>query len=130
MFRETVQMFRETVQADFLPDGKRIKLLRHLQLDWNGFLVLIPAGFVCDGSSVPVPFRSLAARFTKSIAAGVLHDYLYATGKFSRRVADWLFYKALRDAGVPRWRSGLMWVGVRAGGWVAWNRHRKPAGRL
>jgi hypothetical protein len=48
--------------------------------------------------------------------AAVIHDYLYATGLVSRRLADSVFQDALRSSGHARWRSSLMWLGVRLGG--------------
>jgi hypothetical protein len=48
--------------------------------------------------------------------AAALHDWLYATGQLPRAAADAAFRQALLACGVARWRSWLMWAGVRLGG--------------
>lgn len=85
----------------------------------------ISAGFTFDGASVPKILWStvghpLSPRF---LEAGLRHDYLYRTGKVSREVADRVLYETLRDWGVPRWRSWLMYAGVRAFGFVFYNKY-------
>lgn len=56
-------------------------------------------------------------------AASTIHDLLYTQKKLPRAVCDRVFYRALRDEGVTRWRAILFYVGVRAGGWFFYNRH-------
>jgi len=55
-------------------------------------------------------------------AAAALHDGLYRAAVLSRWQCDAVFYRALRAEGVARWRAGLMWVGVRLGGWRRYGR--------
>ena len=55
-------------------------------------------------------------------AAATVHDYLYSSGKLCRCAADRVFYSALRDSGVARWRAWLMWAGVRLGGYWRYNK--------
>lgn len=57
--------------------------------------------------------------------AAALHDWLYATAMLPRADADRAFRQALRSCGVARWRSWLMWAGVRLGG----ARRYRPAAR-
>ena len=54
----------------------------------------VPAGFVCDLNSIPQPlwFVSPPSDYPE---AGVVHDYLYATGSLPRRTADTLYREAL-----------------------------------
>ena len=85
--------------------------------------VTVPAGFVTDYSSVPrAPFVYwiFGGRARK---AAVLHDYAYATGRWSRRIADALYFEASQIQGVG-WRAWPMWAGLRLGGWVAWQGDR------
>lgn len=49
-------------------------------------------------------------------AAATIHDYLYGTRQLSRAASDRVFYNALRDSHVARWRAWLMYAGVRIGG--------------
>ena len=45
----------------------------------------------------------------------------------SRRLADDLFFNALRDLnGIPLWRRYLAWLGLRIGGWLAYKRVPGP----
>ena len=69
--------------------------------------------------------------------AGVGHDWLYYMGalnQFMPRVitsnytarswADAWFRDAMIDFGHP-WRARIYWLGLRAGGWWGWRKHRK-----
>jgi hypothetical protein len=49
--------------------------------------------------------------------AAVLHDHIYRTRRLPRAKADAVFFNALRSSAHARWRSRLMWLGVRTGGW-------------
>ena len=47
--------------------------------------------------------------------------------KESRRLADDLFFNALRDLnGIPLWRRYAAWLGLRIGGWAAYKRVPGP----
>lgn len=58
--------------------------------------------------------------------AATIHDWLYsghpirlANGSLrylTRQEADEVFYRALRDEGIARWRAGIFYIGVRIGG--------------
>jgi len=87
----------------------------------NRFRFTIPKGFTFDGASIPwfLPF----GRGRLGLVAPLVHDYLIAMGgvvdveislcdgwyflgerQFSRRDADRLFFRILRERGVrPRW---------------------------
>lgn len=70
------------------------------------------------------PFYALLADYGDQ--AATVHDYLYsgypiekADGTLyypSRREADEIFYRALRDEGIARWRALMFYTGVRVGG--------------
>ena len=87
---------------------------------------VVPAGYRTDLSSVPrIPvvywlFGGVADE------EGVLHDFLYSTRKVSRKLADEVFAEAMAAMGVPAWRRGPMWLGVRLGG----SRHYAPPPEL
>lgn len=82
----------------------------------------VPQGFESDLASVPrLPFVywTVGARARKG---AIVHDHLYQFQPVSRRKADAVFYElaALEEGWVI---AGLMWTGVRAGGWITWRRH-------
>lgn len=87
--------------------------------------VQVPVGFHTDFASVPRPFWVLVSPFGIHGAAAIVHDYLYVNqGNWKRQEVDALFYEMLGVLGV-KWRRPLMWLGVRLGGWIGWNRHKQ-----
>lgn len=96
-------------------------------------LIQVPPGFITDFSSVPrLPFMYLLFGNTAT-RPGVVHDWLYEKGlirdrKITREEADTVWNEASDADDQPTYRSRSMWAGIRAGGWVAWNRHRKRNG--
>lgn len=75
-----------------------------------------PAGFTTDFASVPREPLTFALIGGYGHAAAVIHDWLYRSGRLTRRDADAVFRRALRSSGIARWRAWLMWAGVRIGG--------------
>lgn len=86
---------------------------------------IVQEGFVTDFASVPrIPLAFLLTGDSAHEAA-VIHDYIYKTAATDRKTADAVFREAAIASGEPAWKAALMWAGVRAGGWVAWNHHRE-----
>ena len=92
---------------------------------------LIPAGFQTDFASVPRPLWVLFPPYGKYTKAAVVHDWLYVERPVSRKDADGIFRRIMRELGVPWWRRYLMWAAVRIGGWFIWKdgKARKGGGR-
>ncbi len=94
--------------------------------------ITVPAGFEFDLSSVPRIFWSLLAPFELSIAAPLLHDFLYRYGgkppagsvtpprTYSRAEADRMFREIMRAEGVSAWRRTLGYAATRVFGRAAW----------
>jgi hypothetical protein len=74
---------------------------------------LVPAGQDTDFASVPVGITWLIPRYGRWTKAAILHDYLWRTGVVSKRDADGIFRRALRELGVPLYKRWLMWTAVR-----------------
>lgn len=97
----------------------------------------VPAEFITDLASVPrLPFVFLLSG-DSARGPAVLHDFLYQRQLVDRDVADAVFREAMAahapELGFeaePAWRRGLMWAGVRVGGWHAWAGHRERASLL
>jgi hypothetical protein len=97
----------------------------------DGHMIEIPAGFVCDGASVPRVVWLAVAPSDLSEAAWGLHDYLYRTRgrvlcqahfdvfEMSRAEIDDLFNRINLRHGVAGWKRRAAYLGVRAGGWTA-----------
>lgn len=109
--------------------------------DWhfevNGQAYVIPKGFKFDGASVPKFLASWLSPIGILLLGGLVHDYVYKytvllkKGKkgtsevFTQKTADQLF----RDINIEQ--NGIhvlnwaAYLALRAGGFVAWNGHRK-----
>jgi len=113
-----------------LRDGTR-ELLADLTIQLSeDTAITVPRGFVTDYSSIPWIFRFIV-RWSKVDIAGVVHDWLYYTGRCSQAEADRL-WRLIARAGkhrANRLQAWLCWIGLRLGGWWAWRRHRaqRPA---
>lgn len=113
--------------------GDYWRLTRPLGYEGNTDRWIVPAGFVTDFASIPWWARWVLSPTGKHNRAAVLHDYLYriAVGRIesttdpaavrddlpawlSRRDADRIFLRALRELGVPEWQARTMYLGVRA----------------
>lgn len=90
-------------------------------------MIIVPEGFVSDGASVPrLPFAYMVVG-GKGKRAAVVHDWAYSGGlPVSREVADNVFAEALRSCGYNALVVGLMFAGVRLGGWWGWGLPNQP----
>lgn len=115
-------------------DAHRVELTAPLRYRaQNGRVYVVPAGFRSDLDSRPTWLPGLLDVFMgtqlAAASAATLHDFLYREGRVSRREADALFYEALRlDHG--RIGAGLLWLGVRLGGWAPWHAHRSAGAQV
>ena len=109
--------------------------------DWkfsvNGEEYVIPKGFQFDGASVPKFLGAWLSPIGILLMGGLVHDYLYkytvllkankrsTSETFNQKQADQLF----RDINIEQ--NGIhvlnwaAYLALRAGGFVAWNGHRK-----
>lgn len=95
---------------------KSNRLLKDFVISIKGKLIVIPEGFETDFASVPrIPlFYTLVGGRGKK--AAVVHDYLYASNFFNRKLCDDIFYDALRETGMGWFSANIMYTGVRLGG--------------
>lgn len=109
--------FPSLLQVELQPNRETWRLLAPFSyLDSDHGLIQVPSGFETDFASVPRLPLMFALLGQYGHAAAVLHDWLYRTGRLSRKAADQVFFSALRSSGIARWRAYLMWAGVRLGG--------------
>lgn len=79
-------------------------------------LIVVPLDFVTDFASVPrAPILFLLAG-GKADEAAVVHDYLYSTLRFDRRMCDKIFHEAIRAMGHSENLADAMYAAVRIGG--------------
>jgi len=121
-------MFRGRLYLSMQPGQRDNRYIvdRDLWFTNDEYDLMIPAGTPTDGASIPRALWSIVGSpFTgKYTPAAVLHDWLYLTGIYSRKESDQILYKAMIASNVPLWKADIICTGVRAGGWVAWNKHR------
>ena len=85
--------------------------------------LVVPRGFSYNGLSVPTPllFTVGSDRFgSRYKQPSLVHDYLYDehyNGGLSRKDADDVIYDLLRERGVSKLKSSLMWLTVRLFGY-------------
>lgn len=99
-----------------------------IYVDKNGREWVTPAEFVGDLSSIPAIVRPFIPK-TILGKAPWLHDYLYrhqphGSTAEHRKQADELYREGARDEGMGKFTSHILYVGLRAGGWVSWNAHK------
>ncbi|HEY0155467.1 MAG TPA: DUF1353 domain-containing protein [Longimicrobium sp.] len=89
--------------------------------------IVIPEGFRFDLASVPRAVWWLIAPFELSIAAPLVHDFLYRYGGMLasgqvliRSEADTLFAELMERERVPAWRRVLAYRAVRMFGRSSW----------
>jgi len=117
--------FLSPVRLEALPGGSRWKL--HEPLEYRtpaGEALTVPADFVTDLASVPRGLWNLFPPWDEYGPAAILHDWLYSKGERPRKAVDGIFLAAMKELGVSWWRRWAVYLGVRAGGWLAWKKHR------
>ncbi len=108
-----------------LDNGRTWELHRsfvyHIGTKYNKAVVKVPAGFVTDFASVPSFLWWWLPPFGKYTKATVLHDFIYKTHQVSRRMADLIFYEAMKVGGTPKWKAKIIYSAVRWWGGLAWH---------
>ena len=98
---------------------------------------LVPTGFTTDFASIPRFFQTLIPKNGKYDAAAIVHDYLYRhqplvasritrdMKRITRKDADGIFRRIMKELGVGWFRRSLMYRAVRLGGGIPWAKSRK-----
>ena len=117
-----------------------------LTKDWkyniDGTEYVIPAGFQFDGASIPKFLRTFFSPVGVLLIGGLVHDYAYkyktllkanqkdTMGELTQKRADEIF----RDINIIvngfYTMNRLAYWSLRAGGFVAWNGHRKRNAKI
>lgn len=111
--------FTEPVAFDPAPGGavSTREVVYEIGRLGSGHRIVIPAGTFTNFGDVPWPFSILLPRRDERfLAAFLLHDELCrqsARGDLSRRLADAVFYDAMKIVKAPAWRRKAMYLGVR-----------------
>ncbi len=84
--------------------------------------IIVPAGFVTNGSSQP-PFTWILIGSPwggKYGNGSIVHDWLYHDNTFTRKICDAIFLESMRILGVPLWKRRIMYRSLRFFGWLCW----------
>ncbi|NNE20939.1 MAG: DUF1353 domain-containing protein [Myxococcales bacterium] len=119
------------LRTERLANGNR-ELLADLTRQSCGVNIVVPKGFETDFSSIPFWAR-FVVRWSRVDVAGVVHDWCYHTGirdefgKPSRSLSDdiWRHIAERGDSQANPLQAWVCWAGLRLGGWMAWNKHRR-----
>lgn len=90
--------------------------------------IKVPVGERTDLASIPRSVRFFISQNGRHRAAAVVHDRLYkqaGLNRYTRKQCDDVFREAMKVSGVPWWKREMMYAGVRAGGWVVYNKYKK-----
>ena len=97
-----------------------ITLLEDVNVAWHEYTFTVPAGFACDGCSVPTfLWDSISPQIDpRTLRGAVVHDYIYRGNVpgISREEADELFLDFIREDGLSSLRAYLAYWGVRLAG--------------
>lgn len=114
--------------GELLPDGRwkvREQFVYALGHKASPLRIEVPVGFETDFASVPKCFHWLLGSIEDYGKAAVIHDLLYQTQPVSRLEADAVFMGAMMVLGVSAWKRWVMYLALRAFGWVVWNGIRR-----
>lgn len=114
---------------------RQLAFLTPLMGGYSTGCIVVPAGFLTDLASIPRLFWRVLPQVGKYDAAAVVHDFLYQRpadtgrpvevgGAFTRAEADRVLFDAMVALGVAPWQRWAIYLAVRIGGWVVWNRYR------
>jgi hypothetical protein len=116
---------------NILPIFDRGRRSYQVAAPWRCYGAMIPAGFICDGASIPRLLWLWNPPDGLHRAGAVWHDWAYQNRgrlygphvwRITRKEADRYFREIMLASGVSECSAWLMWAGVRLGGWLAWSR--------
>lgn len=81
----------------------------------HGTVIVVPAGFITDGASVPRYFWRVIPPFGRHFNAAVVHDWLYRNQPhlLTKDEADMVLLEIMEHDGVPGGRQRAMFLAVR-----------------
>lgn len=111
-------------------DNKWI-LKEEYKYEINGFIIIVPKGFITDLASVPRILWVFFPPFGKYTRAAIIHDYLYSELNdtfINRYWADKIFIFIMKEHGVSTYKRVSMYRAVRMFGEPSWKRKIKNEG--
>ena len=93
---------------------------------------VVPAGFKTDLASIPRTLRATFPVVDTHMVAAVVHDYLYREAAMAYRGRGWadkFFLRLMKETGVPFITRHMVYRGVRAGGWLSYQKSKRKGGK-
>jgi len=124
-----MSQFLEPLKVELMNDGDLWMVLEEMDYEvgnvGSGEKIEVPMGMMTDFGSVPKPLWGIISPIGRATRGFVLHDYLYQQQTYTRFKSDNILLEALEVLGLNWFKRWSIYLGVRAGGWVAWNGHTK-----
>lgn len=115
-----------------LPDKELYRLVEDYEIDVHNVDVVVPAGFIYDGASIPAyAWQAMYTPFhPKVMAPALVHDWLYSIHKVSRDSADEILSTMLEMNGVSTVKAFAVFQAVQMAGEPHWQNNRDDHARL
>ena len=120
--------FLEPLKVELIDDSYNWRVLEPFDYDIGevgGEKIVVPMGTITDFGSVPRLFWNIIPPIGPATRGFVLHDYLYQIQTYTRSKSDSILLEALGVLGIKWFKRWSIYLGVRSGGWLAWNSHTK-----
>jgi hypothetical protein len=111
--------------AGYKKNGRDVYILEEeLICIVDGHLIKIPIGFQTDFASAPRGFWNICPPVDYAYAvAAILHDFIYVTKYFDRKICDEIFLNGLKTLRVNMIKRYGMYYAVRVGGHKPWEEY-------
>lgn len=86
--------------------------------------VKVPAGFITNFLTRWGFLKWIIPAWGKYGWAAVIHDFLYESGIYARKMADLVFLRVMEDDKVNKFVRVLFYIIIRLIGWYRWNQLR------
>ncbi|MCK5613311.1 DUF1353 domain-containing protein [Candidatus Pacearchaeota archaeon] len=123
----------------WMTQPRRWKLLEDYVIEIPGYgFIMVPAGFIFDGASIPRMFWTFLSPTGLLFIPGIFHDYGYKYNKlfswvgtgymansgYSRKFWDDMFLHIANHINGMAPVNKTAWAAVRAGAWNVWRKYR------
>lgn len=98
------------------------ELIEDCEFEYEDVKFIIPKGYTTDFASVPQLFWWLIPAHCNASMPSIIHDYTCEFGVLPRWKCDNVFLQLLKQSNIKPWQYLLMYVYVRALGWVKYAR--------
>ncbi len=101
------------LEGDLLADGISMRLIKDYVVEARDKHIIVPSGFITDFASIPRWLWSIIAPHGKYSDSTAVHDFLYSTAVFERKLCDQIFYDLSIAGTLSKTESALMYSGIR-----------------